>query len=167
MDGTVKWIVLALFFLALSGHLSAAEGILRPFLTDGCTGYPEGTQDEPTLWHHCCVFHDLEFWAGGELRDRKFMDLRLRDCVASTGEVHHAKLIYIGVRVGSHSPVKKAGMQWGNAWDAKKTRVTSLAASEIDLIENEISKLAYDPLLTSEERRDFILQLRNRPVGPR
>ena len=139
---------------------SAAE--LRPFKTDGCTGYADGTRKKPGLWKHCCVEHDLGFWAGGDSRERRLTDERLRDCIAATGEKLQAEIIYLGVRLGSYSPMKIRGMQWGNAWSPWATRKEKLLSGEIDSLEDEILREIYDPILGLDQRRDFIDRLRAR-----
>ena len=48
---------------------------LKPFATDYCTLYVEGTRSQPNLWRHCCVEHDLYFWCGGNLEDKKATDI--------------------------------------------------------------------------------------------
>src|SRR5687767_10446939 len=35
------------------------------FPTDGCSAFPDGTLSDATLWQHCCVEHDLAYYAGG------------------------------------------------------------------------------------------------------
>ncbi|MBS1960634.1 MAG: hypothetical protein JST04_00350 [Bdellovibrionales bacterium] len=139
---------------------SATAGDLRPFSTDGCTKWRDGTRKHPTLWRHCCVAHDLAFWAGGTVPGRDQADRDLRDCVAATGAKREAKLIYAGVRVGSRSPRKIPGMQWGNAWDARRTRTEPLSGAEIDLLEAEILKPAYDAVVPLETRTNYLRRLR-------
>lgn len=140
---------------------SAAAGDLRPFATDGCTKWRDGTRKEPTKWRHCCVAHDLAFWAGGTVPGRNRADRDLRDCVAATGAKREAKLIYAGVRVGSHSPRKIPGLQWGNAWDARRTRKEPLSGAEIDLLETEILRPAYDAVVPLETRTTYLRRLRS------
>lgn len=146
-----------LLFLA-SASLSAAE--LRPFVTDGCTAWSEGTRERPNLWLHCCVRHDLSFWAGGLTPSRDEADLALRDCVAATGAKLAARIIYAGVRIGARSPRKIAGKQWGNAWSARATRKTEIEATEIDELERAIMDSRYDGVLDLSTRRAFIESLR-------
>lgn len=133
---------------------------LRQFVTDGCTGWFDGTRKAPTLWRHCCVRHDLAFWAGAA-GQRDQADLDLRDCIAATGAVKQAKLMYFGVRIGSKSPKKFAGMQWGNAWSPTVSRKTPLSREEIDVLEHELFDARYDTILEAEYRRVFIDALRS------
>lgn len=145
-----------IFFLPLLAN--ATE--IRPFVTDGCTDYRDGTHENPTLWRSCCIQHDLDLWAGGREDERTGDDLDLRDCVAATGATVQARIIYLGVRLGSYSPRKIRGMQWGNAWSETTVRKSALTPDEIDLLETEILKPLYAPVLGIETRQDFIRKLR-------
>ncbi len=156
--GTIGFSILAA--LLISGAVLAKEPPLRTFATDGCTGYPNGTREKPNLWRHCCVEHDLSFWSGGETAGRPRADRRLRKCVAETGEKREAQIIYWGVRLGSLSPIKIYGMQWGNAWSKWVTRKNPLTHAEIDRLEAEIFRPVYDTVLPTDLRRDYILRLR-------
>jgi len=149
--------------MAGAGESSARAAdpvVVRAFVTDGCTYWPEGTRGEPNLWHHCCVDHDLALWAGGTHPERLATDLRLRDCVAATGQPEQAEIVYLGVRIGAMYPIKN-GMQWGNAWSQHETRRTKLKPEEIDLLEAEIFRPVYDSVATIEQRRALIERLRS------
>ena len=156
---SVGWtgLFVALALVSVSG---ARADELRPFSTEGCTAWREGPRRQPNLWRHCCVAHDLEFWAGGVADGRNQADLNLRDCVAATGAGREARIIYLGVRIGSLSPRKIHGMQWGNAWSRTVTRSTPLTESEIDRLEHELRDARYDSVLTIESRLRFIANLR-------
>src|SRR5690606_36048192 len=67
-------------------------------------------------WKHCCLEHDLYFWLGGSEKDRHESDLRLRDCVAATGQVRRSKLMYAAIRIGGASPIKFKSKKWGHGW---------------------------------------------------
>lgn len=139
---------------------AAGPFAVRPFVTDGCTYWPEGTRAEPNLWHHCCVDHDLALWAGGTPAERLATDLRLRDCVAATGQPEQAEIMYLGARIGARYPFKN-GMQWGNAWSQHESRCAELKPPEIDALEAEIFLPVYDPMATIEQRRALIERLRS------
>ncbi len=49
----------------------------RPFRTDGCTLWPDGS------WRACCVEHDLVYWCGGSRAERREADRRLGRCAAA------------------------------------------------------------------------------------
>ena len=110
--------------LVFSVHAQAAMNLeysgypfggLNAFTTDGCTHFPDGTNVNANLWHHCCVAHDLKYWAGGSYTARLNADLALRSCVAATGHVETADLMFAGVRVGG-SPYYPTPFRWGYGW---------------------------------------------------
>jgi len=144
-----------IFFLFSSFSLAQIQ---RPFVTDSCTGYREGTQKNPTLWEDCCKNHDLFFWAGGNKSQRKTVDKELKACIKSKAGNFHATIMYLGVSIGGLSPIKFGGKQWGNAW-GKKTRKTKL--SELELAELKQS-LELDSELESDKIESFIFDLLQR-----
>lgn len=154
----MKIIILILAFISLPCLGSDAQN-LKPFVTDFCTSYREGTSQKPDLWKHCCVEHDLYFWAGGSLEDRKATDLRLKSCVESTGAIFQAKLIYLGVTLGGVSPIKFKSKQWGNAWENRQRHISLNEIETSQLIqyleENEFE-------LSSELKQTFKEQLNSR-----
>ena len=93
--------------------LIAAE--LKPFTTDGCSSFPEGTLQQKSLWHNCCVQHDIQYWKGGTYDERVAADRELEQCVSKVGEPHIAKLMLAGVRVGG-SPYWPTSYRWGYGW---------------------------------------------------
>lgn len=92
------------------------NGELHPFTTDGCTHFPDGTAEEPALWQHCCVAHDLKYWAGGSYADRMKADFELGECVAATGHAVIGAAMVEGVRVGG-SPFLPTPWRWGYGWE--------------------------------------------------
>ena len=48
----------------------------RPFHTDVCSSWPNGS------WSDCCVEHDIVYWCGGSRAERREADRQLRACVA-------------------------------------------------------------------------------------
>ncbi len=129
-------------FLGVSGAFAAfsslanAEELVRPFATDGCTFFVNGTLDQPELWKDCCLEHDLHLWAGGSTESRNRTDLRLRDCVTEKGQPDIAALMYAGVAMGRHSGVKIPGKQWGNAWAVPAYH--KLTLEQVKLIEADL-----------------------------
>ena len=101
--------------LSLLLLLSACRGDLRPFTTDGCSLFPEGTPKQQELWLVCCTEHDLTYWRGGTHEERERADERLRQCVAQVGEPQIAALMLQGVRVGG-SPYWPTPFRWGYGW---------------------------------------------------
>lgn len=88
---------------------------LKPFSSDGCSGFPDGNLQQNQLWLNCCRAHDLAYWQGGSYRQRLDADIALEQCVALVGEPHIAKLMLAGVRVGG-SPFWPTSFRWGYGW---------------------------------------------------
>lgn len=107
------------------------------FVTDLCTGFPEGTKQEPKLWQDCCVEHDLHYWAGGTRKMRDEADLALRDCVKEVSSDAIANAMYAGVRLGHRSPAKFPRYQWGNAWEMNGS-FRPLTRDEVTAIEADL-----------------------------
>lgn len=103
----------AIAFLSLS--LSACTGDLRPFTTDGCSLFPEGTPEQQKLWLVCCTEHDFTYWRGGTRDERRRADARLQQCVTKMGAPQTAELMSKGVRVGG-SPYWPTPFRWGYGW---------------------------------------------------
>lgn len=97
------------------GTYEGPHGRLRAFASDGCTGHPDGTQEKPGVWAHCCEKHDLTYWAGGTAEERLAADQELRACVAATGHGTTAKLMYMGVRAFGN-PYNENSWRWGFGW---------------------------------------------------
>jgi hypothetical protein len=135
---TLRFCALTFFILFQSLNGFAAPSLIQnDFVTDGCTGFVNGTYAQPDLWLHCCVQHDLHFWAGGTWKMRNETDLQLRDCVAETGAREIANLMYLGVHLGGYSPIKLSDMGWGNAWGKKKA-YRQLTSEEVQAIEADL-----------------------------
>ncbi|WP_045859326.1 hypothetical protein [Teredinibacter purpureus] len=106
------------FFLlvfSLSIAFCAQAEKLKPFSSDGCSAFPDGTLDNKRLWLHCCTAHDKAYWRGGSYAERKTADELLRKCVAAVGEEEIAQLMLAGVRVGG-SPFWPTKFRWGYGW---------------------------------------------------
>jgi len=88
---------------------------LKPFTTDGCSSFPDGTPWQQTLWLDCCVKHDIAYWIGGTKDDRLAADEALQQCVAAVGEPAIAELMLAGVRVGG-TPYFPTTYRWGYGW---------------------------------------------------
>ena len=93
----------------------AARTTIKPFTTDGCSDFPDGTATHKTLWRNCCVEHDKAYWQGGTYDERRQADKTLRRCVAHVGEPGIAALMLAGVRVGG-SPFWPTRFRWGYGW---------------------------------------------------
>ena len=102
-----------LIFLCL-WHVANA-GDLKPFESDGCSAFPDGTIKQNQLWLGCCVEHDAAYWKGGSYQDRKNADVKLKICVEKIGQPEIAQLMLAGVRVGG-SPFIPTTFRWGYGW---------------------------------------------------
>lgn len=152
-------ILILLASLISCAAIAQNNGNLKPFLTDYCTGYAEGTRQKPDLWKHCCVEHDLYFWAGGSRDDRKQTDLRLRHCVEATGEMEVARLIYAAVTIGGASPIRFKTKEWGHAFE-KRERYLSLTQQETALVIEHLEHQSTE--LPIELKNSFYEQLNSR-----
>jgi hypothetical protein len=133
------------FYVLILGSLSQATQI-NPFQYDGCTFFTEGTLSQPKLWDHCCLEHDLFYWAGGTKKQRLRADQNLKQCFSQVGHPGLAELIYMAVRMGRHYPFPVRTQQWGNAWSVKRNyRVHSL--DDIQSLQNELVNYLISPEL--------------------
>lgn len=151
--------LILLLILPFFSYAHSMETTLDVFETDYCTNYPEGTKREPELWKHCCLKHDLDFWAGGTEEDRFTADLELKSCIEKTGNKKQAQIMYWGVRLGSYSPVKYPKRKWNNGWP-DRSDFQALTGKDIDLIERELFR-GYD-FIDGQLKLLFIEQLRRR-----
>jgi hypothetical protein len=88
---------------------------IRPFATDGCSDFPDGTLRHRQIWRDCCVAHDRAYWRGGTYDERLEADRALQACVFATGETAIASIMLAGVRVGG-SPWWPTRFRWGYGW---------------------------------------------------
>ena len=68
--------MLTLLLLGFSNF--ALAGDLKPFTTDGCSSFPDGTLNHKTLWLKCCTAHDKAYWKGGTYQERIIADQALK-----------------------------------------------------------------------------------------
>jgi hypothetical protein len=88
---------------------------LAPFVTDGCSMFPDGTLSDATRWQHCCIEHDFAYYAGGPEDARQAADGQLQACVQDASSRGLADLMYYGVRVGG-TPALPTPWRWGYGW---------------------------------------------------
>ena len=88
---------------------------LKPFVSDGCSAFPDGTLAQNTLWLSCCREHDFNYWKGGTFQQRLESDRTLKSCVVNVGEPEIALLMLAGVRVGG-TPFLPTQFRWGYGW---------------------------------------------------
>ena len=77
----------------------------------GCTGWPEGN------WHDCCVQHDLDYEAGGNIWAKIKCDHKLGRCVAGKCSMLLGLLMFVGVLILGLGPWYQH--RWYQ-WRAKK-----------------------------------------------
>tara|TARA_Y100000768_G_scaffold388943_1_gene389024 strand:- start:1417 stop:1956 length:540 start_codon:yes stop_codon:yes gene_type:complete len=125
-SGRMKtFLFLLLFFSCSSVPLSRTElgdekkqdisQQLKPFISDGCSLWPEGTAQDRSLWLECCVFHDLKYWRGGTQGEKNLADKEFKQCIAEKGYTQLASLMEFGVEVGG-SPRYATSFKWGYGW---------------------------------------------------
>ena len=108
----MKFLLVLIFFM--SGFTQASDDI-KPFTTDGCSSFPDGTLEHSELWLSCCSTHDLAYWQGGTYKQRVDADQELKHCVEQVGELAIAALMLAGVRVGG-TPYLPNTFRWGYGW---------------------------------------------------
>jgi len=92
-----------------------SAGELAPFVTDGCSMFPDGTLANPTRWQHCCIEHDFAYYTGGPSALREAADSQLYECILAETNKVVADLVYYGVRIGG-TPVLATPWRWGYGW---------------------------------------------------
>lgn len=94
----------------------STSSVLKPFTTDGCSLWVDGTLEHPNLWRHCCVAHDKAYWLGGTAEQRKQADEELEICVKQEQGAAMADYMYGMVRWGGH-PNWLTPYRWGYGWN--------------------------------------------------
>lgn len=130
------WRVLTVAFAFSLSAGCATQGPLRPFTTDGCSDFPDGTPTHKTLWRACCVAHDKAYWQGGTYDERRKADRELQHCVANVGEPGIAALMLAGARVGG-SPYWPTRFRWGYGWPWPRG-YRALTAAERDQVQKAL-----------------------------
>jgi hypothetical protein len=97
--------------LTILYSVSTPADTLKPFVSDGCSAFPDGTFAQNELWLSCCQEHDYAYWKGGTYQDRLASDKKLASCVSKVGEPEIALLMLAGVRVGG-SPFFPTKFRW-------------------------------------------------------
>ncbi len=108
-----QWpVIIILLFIS---NTVVAEA-LKPFSSDGCSQFPDGTLSDKNLWCDCCITHDLAYWQGGSRQQKKQADEALRDCILKTSNSSLlAETMYTGVRLGG-LPIFPVWYRWGYGW---------------------------------------------------
>lgn len=126
---------------------------LKPFTSDGCSAFPDGTFEQNTLWLSCCVSHDLAYWQGGTYQQRKDADIALKECVAKVGEKQIANLMLAGVRVGG-SPFFPTTFRWGYGWPYPKL-YGQLSKKEMEQVNTQLAKIKRDKPSLATLKKSF------------
>jgi hypothetical protein len=127
-------------FLALAAtSWPVSSETLKPFTTDGCSMFPDGTYEQQSLWLECCIRHDFAYWKGGTRDQRLAADKTLQACVSQVGEPKIAKLMLAGVRIGG-SPYFPTWYRWGYGWPYKRG-YAPLTETEKQQVRREIERL--------------------------
>jgi hypothetical protein len=112
---------------------------LKPFTTDGCSMFPDGTYQQQSLWMECCIRHDIAYWQGGTEAQRLTADEALEVCVSQVGEPKIAKLMLAGVRMGG-SPYFPTSYRWGYGWSYRRG-YEPLSDTEKKQVAEEVQRL--------------------------
>ena len=130
-------IFITLLFISF---VASAEDI-KPFTSDGCSIFPDGTIEQKELWLSCCTAHDYAYWEGGTNNQRIMADEQLHQCVVNVGEANIATLMLSGVKVGG-SPYFPTPFRWGYGWSYLRgyKPLTESEKKQVELIKkNEMS----------------------------
>jgi len=129
----ILWLLTFLFFPAV-----VSADALKPFISDGCSSFPNGTFEQKELWLSCCQKHDFDYWQGGTYQQRLISDVALKVCVANVGEPEIALLMLAGVRVGG-TPYLPTKFRWGYGWSYPRF-YGELTAAELQQVKKLSSK---------------------------
>jgi hypothetical protein len=125
---------LTTFILIALLSLPSLADELKPFKSDGCSSFPNGTLEQKELWLSCCQKHDFDYWKGGTYKERLDSDKALESCVSKVGEPEIALLMLAGVRVGG-TPFLPTSFRWGYGWPYPRF-YGELSPSEIEQVKN-------------------------------
>lgn len=138
-----KLTISLLFFVSMNALADSSKAsladALKPFTSDGCSGFPDGTLSQNELWLKCCTAHDYAYWKGGTALEREEADLALQECVATLGEDEIALLMLAGVRVGG-MPYLPTSFRWGYGWPYPREYRT-LTPAELEQVNNRTNSL--------------------------
>ena len=129
--------------IALCALLSGCQQTLKPFTSDGCSSFPDGTLKQRTLWLQCCTSHDRTYWKGGTYDERLESDKELRMCVTEVGQPEIANLMLAGVRVGG-SPIWPTSYRWGYGWPYPKW-YGELSPDEVEQVKLQEAQIVDTP----------------------
>lgn len=134
------------FFLMIFAFVASTmvhANNLKPFASDGCSSFPDGTVAQKDLWLTCCTEHDYAYWKGGTYQERLESDRALEACVAKVGEPAVALVMLAGVRVGG-SPFFPTAFRWGYGWPYPRL-YGELTEMELKQVENLTTQVSSSP----------------------
>lgn len=152
----MRYTILASIGLLLFTQTVAASNELKPFTSDGCSAFPDGTFEQNSLWLNCCVAHDLAYWQGGTYQQRKDADMALKICVAKVGEKQIANLMLAGVRVGG-SPFLPTTFRWGYGWPYPRM-YGELTLNEQKQVAEKLKKLPKNKAILTTSNKAVLLR---------
>lgn len=129
--------------MLVSQQASAEANRLKPFSTDGCSLWVDGTPTKTNLWRDCCVAHDKAYWLGGSQEQRQQADTNFKLCVSEKAGRSMAEYMYVNVLWGG-SAYWLTPYRWGygwNYWEAGKPRGYKIPSPEEQL---QIARLIDD-----------------------
>ena len=90
---------------------------IEKFSSDGCSSFPDSFGKYN--WQHCCLAHDIAYWAGGPKDLRKVSDDELKQCVSDFVDPALGITMKLGVRVGGGqlTGLNTAPWRWGYGWN--------------------------------------------------
>ena len=95
---------------------SVNAALIKPFESDGCSLFPDGSLLTQNVWCECCVQHDIAYWQGGAELKKIQADKALKKCIQEkTGNDLLAEAMYQGVKLGGH-PIFPNWYRWGYGW---------------------------------------------------
>ena len=128
----------AYVFSQKSVQTNIYSNLLKPFTTDGCSFFPDGFgKRKKSSWRHCCFQHDIEYWKGGTLEQRRKADEDIKQCANEVFK-NLGGLMYLVLRPGGSDSLPFS-WRWGYGW------VTPRANSELTDYENHlVDQFSYD-----------------------
>jgi len=126
--------IMFIIFVTLPAVVLADQ--IKPFTSDGCSVFPDGTLAQRQLWLSCCTAHDRAYWQGGTYEERLAADKALKLCVEKAGEAEIAFLMLTGVRVGG-TPYLPMAFRWGYGWPYPRF-YRALSAAERQQIKQQL-----------------------------
>ena len=85
--GHVEFMKISIYLISLTIlPFSISADTLKPFTSDGCSAFPDGTFKQRNLWLSGCQKHDFDYWKVGTYQARLDSDNALKTCVSNVGE---------------------------------------------------------------------------------